>query len=193
MNKTENLQSLLLELINNSPMKHQNAENKAAKLLKELDISIVPIDLKMIAEHYGIRISEAPNDDHLSGLLLKSNGKTIIGVNSLHHKNRKRFTIAHELGHYCLHQSDTFVDKIDDLELLKFRHDSLPQTEEEREANTFAAALLMPADILTEHFNRLKDVVNDLEELLNLLSKKYEVSIEAMRYRLLNLNLVQSF
>ncbi len=175
-------------------MNHEEIENKAATLLKDLEITTVPVDVKMIAERYGIRISEAPNDDNLSGLLFKSNGKAIIGVNSLHHKNRKRFTIAHELGHYCLHQNnDTFVDKAHDLDLLKFRHNSLPQTEEERQANTFAAALLMPANILTEHFTRLKEVVNDSEELLTLLSKKYEVSTQAMSLRLLELKLIKKF
>lgn len=176
-------------------MRIEDIEKRAEKVLKESQTESLPIDLKKIAKKHGIIISEAPNkSDDISGLLLRSEKKTLVGVNSFHHSNRKRFTIAHELGHYFLHETgDTFVDNNSNLELLvKFRDNSAPKTQEEREANCFAAALLMPAKSVQKHFNSLVEVIDDTTEIINKLSDKYEVSYDAMMYRLINLDLVRS-
>ena len=54
-----------------------------------------------------------PLGDDVSGLLSIENGVGTIGYNQTEPKVRKRFTIAHELGHFELHRdkSDLFVDK----------------------------------------------------------------------------------
>lgn len=176
-------------------MRTQDIEAKAQKVLEDAKATALPIDLTKVAKGNGITISEAPSkSDELSGLLLKSEKKTLVGVNAFHHSNRKRFTIAHELGHYFLHETgDTFVDENSNLELLvKFRDNSAPFSQEEREANSFAAALLMPAESVKKHFNGLLDVIDDTAEIIKKLSDKYEVSYDAMMYRLINLNLIRS-
>lgn len=167
-------------------------ERKSKEVLDAVGKITIPIDLHKIAAHYSISISEAPNEDDLSGLLLRSKGRTIIGTNSLHSENRRRFTIAHEFGHFFLHEAkDTFVDNKESVELIKFRHKGLPQSMEEREANCFAAALLMPQALLKKHFESAKELLDEAEELIRWLAKKYGVSEDAMRYRLSNLNLIQ--
>lgn len=171
----------------------KNVEKKAKKIIIETKITNVPISLEKIAKHYSIFVTEIPSKDELSGLLLKSENKTIIGINANHGESRKRFTIAHELGHYFLHQNeDTFVDESENLEMIKFRHRNLPQSEkEEKEANNFAAAILMPAGFLKKHFKLLNEVLK-VDEVIQLLSEKYEVSSVAMRYRLINLQLINN-
>lgn len=167
-------------------MNLSNIETQAEKLLNGL---VPPIDIKSIAIQQGIIVSEAPSEDALSGLLFRNKKKkTIIGVNSFHSDNRKRFTIAHELGHYFLHQDDTFMD--DDEDVVEYRHSSNQGDKKEVEANQFAAALLMPKNFLKKHFDSLREFHTDIDEIVLLLSEKYEVSKDAMRYRLMNLHLL---
>jgi IrrE N-terminal-like domain len=94
------------------------------------------------------------SDQSLSGLLLPELGE--IWVNAQEGREwpgRRRFTIAHELGHWRLHRHDhspvycrpTAIDPG-----LSAERPPLPLPEEE--ANVFAAALLMPAAMLREQY-----------------------------------------
>ena len=47
----------------------------------------------------------AAGAQHLAALPPQIGGVTIV-VNSLHHANRQRFTLAHELGHFELHMTE---------------------------------------------------------------------------------------
>ena len=81
------------------------------KILLDQDIragSGVPVDVDSVAQSYGIEIRKDDVSDKLSGFLVRSTkgGNPIIGVNCKHHPNRQRFTIAHELGHYLLHEGE---------------------------------------------------------------------------------------
>jgi Zn-dependent peptidase ImmA (M78 family) len=92
---------------------------------------------------------------------------------------RRRFSIAHELGHAVLrHESDHYVDYWgeDAWEPPNYRY------EDEREANQFAAALLMDDRAIRRDFaNGIQDV--------HLLADRYQVSEAAMNFRLINLGL----
>ena len=52
------------------------------------------------------RTPSAPGIENSVGMLVRDEGKgtVMIGVNSLHHLHRQRFTIAHECGHLVLHE-----------------------------------------------------------------------------------------
>lgn len=101
---------------------------------------------------------------------------------------RRRFTIAHEIGHLLLHVPvlhEVFYDRPADIrELDEDRSGAaadLPQRE--REANVFARELLMPEPLVNEQahatgFN------------LSALAKRFEVSVPAMRLRLRLLKLL---
>ncbi|MFK7780488.1 MAG: ImmA/IrrE family metallo-endopeptidase [Candidatus Gracilibacteria bacterium] len=114
--------------------------------------------------------------------------ETIIFIDSRKHKNRQRFTFAHELGHYFLHQDilnekKSIVDK-DDLYL--FRDDiyiNVPDDmkEIEEQANEFAGNLLMPKAKVLELWGKSKNI--------GLLAEAFDVSISAMSYRIYNLSL----
>ena len=66
-----------------------------------------------------------------------------------------RFTIAHELAHYILHTKETklFVDK---QVLYRDGKSSTGEILQEREANAFAASLIMPGKLITEEVEKLK-------------------------------------
>lgn len=100
----------------------------------------VPIDLQAVCEYLGLRLLIGDLDT-LDGLFLakQGGGMGIIVVNEHRCRVRKRFTIAHEIGHAVLnHFSISFSDG-------KGLDDSSWQ---ERQANAFAAELLMPKNVL---------------------------------------------
>ena len=113
-------------------------------------------------------------------------GVPIIGVNSLHHPLRQRFTIAHELGHLELHRemitSKVHVDK--DFPVLMRDPKSATGTEKvEIEANQFAAELLMPEALIKQALESEPFDIDDdgpIEEL----AKKFRVSKQALEYRI---------
>lgn len=156
-------------------------EREAEKILSALKIKNIPVPVEEIASCFKIRISRAPSKD-FSGLLIRKDGSALIGVNSNEAAVRQRFTIAHELGHFFLHpQKDTFVDYRDNKK-------DVMRTPRERQANMFAAALLMPRGLLEKDFRSFaKKGFTEFE--LQLLAEKYQVSEDAMRIRLINLNL----
>jgi len=162
----------------------EKIEKFAEEILKDARISTLPVPVEEIASRQNIKISRAPSKD-FSGLLIRKDGAALIGVNSSEAFVRQRFTVAHELGHYFLHpQKDTFVDYRDN----KASKKEVMRTPRERQANMFAAALLMPRKYIQLDY---KNVARNGfgEEELSKLALKYSVSEEAMRFRLLNLNL----
>jgi hypothetical protein len=107
----------------------------------------------------------------LSGLLLEDRGE--IWVNSEEGREwppRRRFTIGHELGHWVLHRTgigatfcrESYVDVPDEPAV---ERPPLPVTEEE--ANAFAAALLMPARLVEEHYRLTGGDFRELCELFD--------------------------
>src|SRR5205823_4215324 len=84
-----------------------------------------------------------------------------IVVNKDDPSTRQRFTIAHELGHYILHQ-DYVKDESKYKVLLRRPLQDLDYTKEEKEANCFAANLLVPNDL----FKKYKDVPNGINSTL---------------------------
>lgn len=160
----------------------EDIEKKAETVLKQAGLQDVPISVEDIAARHQIRISRAPNDS-FSGLLLRKDGKALIGVNSAESATRQRFTIAHELGHFFLHRNkDAFVDFRDNVQ-------GALRTPREREANMFAAALLMPRrKVLADVRSLAKHGVT--EDEVGTLAGRYAVSEDAMRFRLINLKMV---
>lgn len=173
---------------------------RVTKLLEECGIKSAPIDLDQIASKLGLQIKEERTGGDISGFLYRSGSTGIIGVNSKHNKPRRRFTAAHELGHYLLHSAqagEVHVDPLNAIDI-KFRDtkSSAGTDIEEREANRFAAELLMPEDLLSEDIKEF--VLEDesgyaltSEKLIKMLANKYEVSETAMTFRLTNLGILK--
>lgn len=88
---------------------------RASLLLQQFDMINAPVPVDRVAELLGVIVKFFPLDKELSGMIFIRNDHPIIGVNSLHHPNRQRFTIAHELGHFLLHrkhlENKVHVDK----------------------------------------------------------------------------------
>src|SRR5262249_28406968 len=66
----------------------------ARDLLERLAIHSLPIPVDRVAKTVGAHVVFSPLDDELSGMVFVKGNQIIIGVNSLHHPNRQRFTIS---------------------------------------------------------------------------------------------------
>ncbi len=150
--------------------------------LSDVDMGMDPmnvrIDVFKVAERIGIEVKNSTFSDEISGLLVKRGNNPVIGVNCRHHPHRQRFTVAHELGHYILHGGEAIHYDIGG-EPLYFRSESIYNADE-REANRFAAELLMPEHLVSRCIEAGTCTVDTLAEI-------FDVSEDAMRYRLVNL------
>jgi len=159
-------------------------------LLEKQRIKNGAVDVKKIAKSLGAEIKFEPAEDNLSGFLLRdaSTKRAIIGVNSKHSEKRQRFTIAHEIGHLLLHKGEHLhIDRMENGYSVNLRNSESSDgtNEEEKEANLFAAELLMPKIFLDAELAKHKNLdLFDDDEVLQNLAEKYEVSQQALTYRL---------
>lgn len=113
------------------------------------------------------------------------------GSNDRHSKNRQRFTIAHELGHYLLHEQEKLhVDRRFQIQL-RDGNSSKGESEEEKEANLFAAELLMPVSFIRQDLAEVEGLDLEDDATVSGLAEKYGVSTQAMTFRLAYLGYLQ--
>lgn len=91
---------------------------------------------------------------------------------------RRRFTIAHELGHFVLHRNRSNSFQCESGSVYSDSEDLVTM---EREANRFASDLLMPGDLFGQAINSAKARI-DLHFLSNL-AEQFDVSFEALCIR----------
>src|SRR5258708_2648089 len=91
----------------------------------------------------------------VSGILFRDGSHHVIGLNSAHPPVRQRFTIAHELGHRTLHPGRELILDVPVRVNLRDKTSSMASDIEELEANAFAAALLMPQQMIRDQVNQL--------------------------------------
>lgn len=131
---------------------YKKARNKSWEVLYDCKISEFPVDLGKIADSYGIKITlysdtkliQLFKEDALQGdgFVLRNGDETQVFINDkIHNRNRRRFTLAHELGHALLGHS------LDEIHYRNSEIDSQTDTQE-IEANVFARDILMPATVL---------------------------------------------
>ena len=165
-------------------MKKRNAED----VLRECGISTRPVPLERILKHYRIQRVELPSNGDIFGAIVRQNGQVVIAVNPSQHPNRQRFTIAHELGYFFCHYAEKMEHVDGDFRVhWRDRESSAGVDWNEIEANRFAAALLMPEQMLRDDLNTctLLDRAG-VQQLASL----YNVSRLAMQFRLINLGLL---
>lgn len=163
-------------------------EQVARKLLSQVSYHL-PVDVKALARRLGVDVIEQDLEDSVSGMLAVRDGQATIVVNQHHAHRRQRFTIAHELGHYCLHRmaSNVFID----VSPVYFRdsRSSEGTYPKEQEANRFAAELLMPATVIRDKVNKSPiDAMDD--DAVRMLADEFDVSVQSLSIRLTNLGLI---
>lgn len=182
-----------------TPHTRESIERSTQEVLRSANALTAPVDVRHVARALGAHVHEKTLEDQISGVLLVEGGERHIVVNEAHHPNRQRFTIGHELGHLCLHHSgedNLYVDRQMRLyqragEASSVLYNSPTSTTTpamEREANMFAAALLMPQPLL-QHAAALAQLSDESD--IGALALTFGVSEQAMTIRLQQLGLVE--
>jgi len=156
------------------------------ELLARNKVHAAPVPVERIAASLSLVVRKEPADDDLSGFLVRDRKKktAVIGVNANHHPNRRNFTVAHELGHFLLQDGDAIhVDRQFQVKL-RDKESSKGTDLEEKEANLFAAELLMPRRFLEEELAAIDVMDLEQEEVLKELADRYGVSTQALAFRL---------
>lgn len=130
---------------------------------------------------------ELGEDEDLAGFLYMTGPFGRVFVNADDPITRRRFTAGHELGHFVLHR-ESLGGKVSlgDSPATVVEVENETATAMERQANRFAAELLMPAAVCrvrAEAFRRTYSVCPRTPFAYHLASELV-VSPEAMRYRL---------
>ena len=133
---------------------YKKARNKTWEVLLKCKINSLPVNLAAVANQYDIKIIpysstsfvHALKQEALSGDGFSANvkDKKIIFINdTIPNNHRRRFTLAHELGHCILGHP---------LDNIQFRTNEFYDSKQalEAEANVFARSLLMPAVVLAK-------------------------------------------
>lgn len=172
----------------------QEAWDKAIEILESFAIVKSPVPVEKIAKKLGAKVRYSPMDNEdLSGMIFMKEGIPIIGVNALHHPNRQRFTIAHEIGHLVLHKHIFEKSVHVDTKFFALKRDqkSTSGTDDiEIQANAFASELLMPGKFIEAMIDEVfGNDVFDIEsgKMLEKLASKFKVSRDAMQFRLMRL------
>ena len=183
--------------------------------MNDLDIREPPVPIREIIEGFVLNIKDIQASDSYDGELIPE--QRLIKINIRKPRTRQRFTLAHELGHWVLYHKDrlhSFAD--DDMvgssgEIVDSGYDeedpfddedwvpdpnmedivpgpvniSPTKRERDQEADIFAAELLMPTKWVKVHWKQLGPNVATLAQL-------YEVSEEAMWYKVSGLGLLKN-
>ena len=166
-------------------------DEEARRILEKYQISQPPVPIEDIAMAEGALIVRQHSNGPESGFALREGERWIIGVNTQTSRRRQRFSVAHELGHLLLHEGTLIVSsvRID----LRDGISSLGTDKQEVEANRFAAELLMPRKIVQSAAStRIREGLPGRDELIAELAREFDVSNEAMGYRLINLGILSS-
>jgi Zn-dependent peptidase ImmA (M78 family) len=159
-------------------------------VLSKSGIDTRPVDLNKIIRDHRILLVDLPANDDIFGAIVRQGEHVVIAVNPNQHRNRQRFTIAHELGHFFNHPDNgERIEYVDGDFRLHWRNTTSSKgvNWEEIEANRFAAGLLMPETLLKRDIEEYAAI--DSETVYEL-AKLYQVSRLAMQYRLVNLGIL---
>ena len=127
--------------------------------------------------HGKIEYTDTPKDSAGGSISVDSRGKFTIFLSKATSHKRDVFTIAHELGHYFLHS------RLGEIKIKANRSEDIDEAE--REANSFAAAFLMPEE-------KLRKIYEEKEGNISALADAFNVSLSAMNWRCINLKLKQA-
>lgn len=146
--------------------------NSALELAKEGYIDVIKL-----ANTYGLDVYATSDHDSFNAYIDydDNTGKYSIVVNETHPETRRRFSIAHELAHFVLHDDE--VKKRGKIH--RSNKDSIIYNEqEEKDADQLAAEILMPSELIDSYIKGLsitKDTTFD-ETIVKELAQKFNVS-----------------
>lgn len=182
--------NILYNIIKGGIIMKENEVRQFADKLREqkpnFSMKNIVNDVEKCIESIGIKVfysdmSAFDYPDSVSGYTrVNDMNKPEIVVNSNHVEGRRRFTMAHELGHILIHW-DWPKKKLNKNEVsILYRNENSEMSYNlvEQEANEFAAQLLLPLNVINEALPKPINDFNDLEyrSLVANVSKSFNVT-----------------
>lgn len=186
---------------------------------KNPDVSIYVDPFDIAAQHGLTFETKLMDEQNLLGQLDLKNNHVILNHTGTQHPERFRFTMAHELGHFMLHVPwlhECNIHSIDDTDETIGSEFWINKEETRRlecQANSFAATLLMPKDIMAIlyvyyykeritpwtgrqpqplYYNPTQpETFLSYNYIVGNIAKRLWVSHEAVKFRLIALNLLK--
>jgi len=149
-------------------------DDKAVIESKHVDL---PVKIGQIAQELGLKVKSATLGANISGMIQSEDDGHIIKINRHDVKERQRFTLAHEIAHFLLHEEHIGDGIIDDVLYRSSLSDNL-----EVEANRLAADILMPFDRIQEELLKIVDKKKEVQN--EILAEIFGVSVTAIKIRL---------
>lgn len=156
------------------------AVDYAEYILKNIYSNILPVDVYEIAKLLNIVIYTQDLNDEYEGLLINGKEKIIIINDNKKYPQRKNFTIAILIGHAVIPWHVNYQYKV----RKNGASTLLTQDTQEIEAQNFAASLIVPRI----HLDELVKTEPTIENLKEVASNKYDVSLFVMANRLVQYN-----
>ena len=132
-------------------------------------------ELKEALAEWNVFVFEWNMPTHVSGLSYRG-ATTVIIINRMHNKQRKLFTLAHEFAHIIFH-----LDRDNDTQVSFIASNRDPL---EKQANRFATELVMPSSEIDRLLREWGTSAIRQRPMLNMAAKMFNVSADAMFYRL---------
>lgn len=159
-------------------MENFRPEQKLAQKISQKFELKIPVDIQSLILKYA-DYEEAAIPGNVDAICILKGTKPLVIMNPTQISTRKRFTLAHELGHIIIPWHDGMISCQIDRE--DFINDSL-YSDMEYEANNFAAELLMPTPWLREMAQ--ENISEGLHELLIKVCENADVSFSAAFFSL---------
>ena len=131
-------------------------------------------------QNYNVFIDDL--DNNISGYVDHENREVVLNKNET--PERRRFTLAHELGHIILNSNNRIQHRDN---ILNNQLDIYANDDKEVEANYFAGCILMPRNVFIREFNSIK---GDIDYKIQKLAYYFGVSKLAVNVRANVLNLI---
>jgi Zn-dependent peptidase ImmA (M78 family) len=169
---------------------NNKGKNKAKEVLEEIGFEeVTDISNADLVRGFGVIFIFEPLDN-ADGKIIRGKKRTIIKVNSsTPYPERIRFIVAHELGHFFLHNKlELHRDNSKTLNWFNVENQA-KRGLQEFEANDFASELLMPENVFREfvkgeYFS---------QELIKKISTRFHTSLTSVVYRLIALDIAPLF
>lgn len=176
---------IVQQIINRPPSQGEHIDIRTvvdpARLLEKSGVGGPPVNipaLVKVAHACGVEVILRELDSCISGFVVNAEGVKAVVINRSKPHEEVRRVIAHELGHLAW-------DHVDDFSLdVEYPYELMTNDpKEEREAEEWARALLMPEKWIRQDWEKRSPDVEHMAEL-------YQVDLQVMWMRLMDLSLV---
>jgi hypothetical protein len=156
---------------------------QAHKILNRFAIDEVgPVPVETMAVGLDLMVETKPIDGAEGRLVRGRSGGLVVVNDGIRNRGKRRFVIAHELGHFVLHKEPEKFSICNEQAFVDW-HGHRPH---EKEANVFAAELLMPNRLYREEAQFREMNAETIDELREI----FDVSFTAAAIRYVDLDVV---